>query len=125
MIESGIAARMITVRRQLPRNSRIIRAVRPAAMQPPMMTLLSEALTNTDWSKIALIETPLGQHVLDVRQRRANAVDHREGRDAAGLADGHQGARRAVDRHRIRLHLKAVVDVRHVAHEHGAAVDLP
>ena len=48
MIDSGIAARMISVSRQLPRNSRIISAVSPAAMAPPMSTLLSAALTNTD-----------------------------------------------------------------------------
>ena len=33
MIESGIDARMISVSRQLPRNSRIIRAVRPGGHQ--------------------------------------------------------------------------------------------
>ncbi len=48
MIESGIDARMISVSRQLPRNSRIISAVRPAAMRPPIMTLLSAALTKID-----------------------------------------------------------------------------
>jgi hypothetical protein len=51
---------MISVRRQFPRNSKIISAVRPAAIKPPISTLLSEALTNTDWSKIALMSTPAG-----------------------------------------------------------------
>src|ERR1700731_500552 len=60
MIEMGIVARMISVNRQLPRNSRIIVAVNPAAIIPPISTLLSDALTKIDWSKIALMLTPLG-----------------------------------------------------------------
>ena len=48
MIADGIVARMISVKRQLPRNSRIIIAVSPAAIIPPISTLLSEALTKTD-----------------------------------------------------------------------------
>ena len=48
MIDSGIVARMISVSRQLPRNSRIIIAVSPAAITPPISTLFSEALTKTD-----------------------------------------------------------------------------
>ena len=60
MIAIGIVARMISVRRQLPRNRRIISAVRPAARRPPVTTLFSAALTKTDWSKIGLIVTPWG-----------------------------------------------------------------
>ena len=48
MIESGIDARMISVSRQLPRNSRIISAVSPAAISPPMITLFNAALTKID-----------------------------------------------------------------------------
>ena len=48
MTESGIDARMINVNRQLPRNSRIIKAVRPAAISPPISTLLRAALTKMD-----------------------------------------------------------------------------
>ncbi len=48
MIASGMVARMISVKRQLPRNSRIIIAVSPAAIKPPIITLSSEALTKTD-----------------------------------------------------------------------------
>ncbi len=51
---------MISVSRALPRNSRIISAVSAAAISPPITTLLSAALTKTDWSKIAFIETPGG-----------------------------------------------------------------
>ena len=60
MIAMGIVARMISVRRQLPRKSRIISAVSPAAIRPPITTLFSAALTKTDWSKSGLIDTPAG-----------------------------------------------------------------
>ena len=46
--DSGIDARMINVSRQLPRNSRIINAVSPAAISPPMITLFKAALTKMD-----------------------------------------------------------------------------
>jgi Xaa-Pro aminopeptidase len=48
MIDSGMDARMMRVSRQLPRKSRIISAVSPAAMAPPITTLLSGALTKMD-----------------------------------------------------------------------------
>lgn len=48
MIDNGMDARMISVSRQLPRNKRIIKAVRPAAIAPPITTLLSAALTKID-----------------------------------------------------------------------------
>ena len=51
---------MISVSRQLPRNSRIISAVSPAAIRPPITTLFSAALTKMDWSKSGLIDTPSG-----------------------------------------------------------------
>ena len=60
MIDSGIEARMMSVNRQLPRNNKIMSAVRPAAIAPPMTTLLSAAFTNNDWSKMALMVTPAG-----------------------------------------------------------------
>ena len=58
-----------------------------------------------------------GMHVAD-------AVNDGEGRHAPGLADGDQRAGPAVDGNRIGLHLEAVMHVRDVAHEHGAAIDL-
>ena len=47
---SGIEVAMITVERQLPRNSRIIRLVRAAAMTPSLTTPEIAAFTNSDWS---------------------------------------------------------------------------
>ncbi len=47
-IDSGIETAMISVLRQLPRNSRIIAAVRPAAMTPSRTTPLMAARTKID-----------------------------------------------------------------------------
>ena len=47
---SGIEVAMMTVERQLPRNNRIIRLVRPAAIAPSRTTPLMAAFTNRDWS---------------------------------------------------------------------------
>ena len=65
-----------------------------------------------------------GEHGLDVGQRSAHPVDHCERRNTASFSDGHEGARRSIDRHGIGLHLKPVVDMRHIAHEHHPPVDL-
>ena len=68
MIDSGIDARMISVSRQLPRNRRIISAVSPAAISPPISTLFSAALHED-----RLVEDRLDRHaggsiLGDVRQ---------------------------------------------------------
>ncbi len=47
-IDSGMEMQTMTVLRQLPRNSRIIRPVRPAAMAPSRNTPLMAARTNSD-----------------------------------------------------------------------------
>eukprot|EP01132_Coremiostelium_polycephalum_P018387 gene18386-biopygen9893 len=52
---SGIDVAMITVERQLPRNSRIIRLVNAAAMIPSRATPLMAERTNSDWSPIRSI----------------------------------------------------------------------
>src|ERR1700759_2595752 len=52
---SGIEAAMITVDRQLPRKSRIIRLVSAAAITPSLTTPEIAAFTNTDWSFSRLI----------------------------------------------------------------------
>ena len=48
------------VDRQEPRNSRIIIAVNAAAIAPSRTTLVTAALTNTDWSNSSLILRPGG-----------------------------------------------------------------
>ena len=47
-MESGIDARIINVSRQLPKNSRIMSAVSPAAISPPIITLSRAACTKMD-----------------------------------------------------------------------------
>src|ERR1700722_8915073 len=64
MMDNGIAARMITDRRTLPRNMMITSAVRPAAMQALRSTLFSAPFTNTDWSNKGLTVTSLGNTFL-------------------------------------------------------------
>ncbi len=46
----GMEVAMMTVERQLPRNSRIIMLVRAAAMMPSRKTPFTAAFTNSDWS---------------------------------------------------------------------------
>ncbi len=48
IIDSGIDTAMINVARQLPRNSRIIRPVRHAAISASRNTPCTEARTNSD-----------------------------------------------------------------------------
>ncbi len=48
--DRGMEVAMITVDRQLPRNSRIITLVRAAAMTPSLITPETAALTKIDWS---------------------------------------------------------------------------
>ena len=59
-IESGIDTAMITVLRQLPRNTRIINAVRQAAISASRSTPEIDACTNTDWSASGLISSSGG-----------------------------------------------------------------
>ncbi len=54
-IASGIDTAIITVERQLPRNSRIIRLVSAAAIRPSRATPLMAERTNSDWSPIRSI----------------------------------------------------------------------
>ena len=54
-MDSGMVSAMISVLRQLPRKSRTISAVRPAAISASTTTPLTAALTNTDWSNSGVI----------------------------------------------------------------------
>ena len=53
-IDSGIETATMMVLRQLPRNSKIINAVKHAAIKPSTNTLSMAAFTNTDWSNSSL-----------------------------------------------------------------------
>jgi len=54
---SGIEVAMMSVERQLPRNSRIIKLVKAAAMMPSCATLLIAPRTNSDWSPIGAMSS--------------------------------------------------------------------
>ena len=69
-IDSGIDTAMMRVERQLPRNSRIISAVRQAAMTASRMTLTTAPLTKIDWSASASIRN-CGGKVCSTRGRMA------------------------------------------------------
>ncbi len=58
---SGIEIAMITVERQLPRNSRIIAAVRPAAIKASRTTPRIAELTKTDWSDTGVTVSARGR----------------------------------------------------------------
>ena len=54
-IDSGMDTAMISVLRQLPRNRRIMSAVRQAAIMASRITPFTAARTNNDWSAIGSI----------------------------------------------------------------------
>ena len=58
--DSGIETAMMTVERQLPRNSRIITLVSSAAMTPSTATPSIAPRTNTDWSPMKPIFSASG-----------------------------------------------------------------
>src|SRR5260370_18266594 len=61
---SGIDALTISVLRQLPRNTRTIKAVRKAAVIASCTTSRIDARTSTDWSKIGVRVSALGSPAL-------------------------------------------------------------
>ena len=58
--ESGIEIAIMKVERTLPKNIRIINAVKIAAKVPEKITSRIEAFTNTDWSNKTCIFTSRG-----------------------------------------------------------------
>src|SRR3981081_3597847 len=56
-IDSGIEIAMMIVLRQLPRNSRIISAVRAAAITVSRITPVTAERTKTDWSESGSIRS--------------------------------------------------------------------
>ena len=115
-IESGIDTAMISVLRQLPRKSRIISAVRHAAISASRSTPLIDARTNSDWSASGLISSSGGR--LGLRSRGSSVLDVRddvERRGVADLLDRQQRRALAVDADDVGLRREAVADVRDVA----------
>ena len=62
---------MMTVERQLPRKSRIIRLVSAAAITPSWITPLTAAATNSDWSPISAMSRLSGSDGLRILELAA------------------------------------------------------
>ncbi len=63
-IDSGIEMVIISVERQLPRNSRIITPVRDAAMRASRTTVVTALVTKPDWSPAGVRLRPGGRVLL-------------------------------------------------------------
>ncbi len=110
-IDSGIETAMMQVLRQLPRNSRISAAVRPAAISASRTTPLMAARTKTDWSNSGVILMSLGRSCASAGNCASNALDDVEGRGAAVLEHRQQHAALAVLAHDVGLRRKSVAHV--------------
>ena len=121
-MDSGMEMAMISVLRQLPRNSRIMSAVRAAAMTASRTTPPIAARTKIDWSPTRSMLNPSGSCPRILGRRCLMLLDDVERRGAAGLEHAHQHATVAVAAHDVGLRRVAVAHVRHVAHIDDAAV---
>ena len=122
-IDSGIEVATISVLRHEPRNSRIIRAVSPAAIAPSLSTPV-DGRPDED----RLVEQQLHlqfrrQLGLDRGQGCAHALDHAQGRGPLALEDGHEHRPAAVAADDVGLHREAVRHVGHVLDVDRDAVD--
>ena len=72
-IDSGIDTAMMIVLRQLPRKTRIMMAVKHAAMIASRTTPLIDARTKMDWSPMGVMRSASGKCRSDLRQQSANA----------------------------------------------------
>ena len=115
---------MMTVERQLPRKSRIIRPVSAAASTPSRIDrtdrVLDEGRLVADRDELA---RDSGSEFAQTRHQLLDAVDDVERRRRARLDDGHQHGVRAVDAHHVDLRRIAVMHKSDVADAHRRAID--
>ncbi len=123
--ESGMEMAMMTVERQLPRKSRIIRLVSAAARGAFAHHALDRRLDENrlvgegnDLVGIRQLRLQLGQLVID-------SLHHIEGGGRAILHDGGEHGAGAVDMHHVLLRRKAVADMADIAHEQRRPVHCP
>ncbi|MGF6837829.1 hypothetical protein QF001_001696 [Paraburkholderia youngii] len=90
--ESGIVAAMMSVARQLPRKSRIIAAVRHAAISGSRTTPAMADFTKTDWSAIGVILNVLGRPAAVFGSSALTLLDDGERRGAASFFHREQRA---------------------------------
>ena len=122
-IDSGIDTAMISVERQLPRNSRIIMAVSPAAMTASRMTPTTARLDENRLVGESLDPQLRRQRLFHPRQHGANAVDDADRRGIAGFDDAKQHAATAILAHDVGLRRKSDADGRDVAEIDGRIAD--
>ena len=121
---SGIDVATISVERQLPRKSRIMSAVRQAAIDRLRDDALDGAADEDGLVGEQLHVHPGRQHRLEAGQHVLDRGDHVEGGGVTGLEDGDDDAAAAVQADDIHLHSRALPHVRDIAHVDGRAVDL-
>ena len=125
-IESGMEMAMISVLRQLPRNSRIMTAVRHAAIIASRITPFTASRTNTDWSASGSILQRRRQRAAEMRGSSFAHLLHDVQRgDRSHLHHRQQRAALAVAPHDVGLRRKPVAHVRHVAHVDGRVAAAP
>jgi len=90
-MESGIETAMISVLRQLPRNTKIMMPVRQAAMIASRTTPLTALLTKTDWSARLNFQR-LWKRGCDRRQHLANSRHYADCRSVAGFQHAQKSA---------------------------------
>ena len=112
-----------SVDRHDPRNSRIISAVRPAAIAPSRSTPATDCFTNTDWSNSSLICMPGGAAARAVSQRLVHGIDDAQRRGVAVLDDAEQHRAAAVLPHHVLLHQPAVMNLADVLDEDRGPID--
>ena len=122
-MESGIEIQTISVLRQLPRNSRIIKPVRPAAIRASRTTPWIEARTKT-----RLVGE---RHHLQLRRNVGqdsgkcglHRIDDGQSGSLPVPGDGHQNAARSVGADDIVLDRESVVNLRDVFDVYRCAVN--
>ena len=114
-IDSGIEVETITVFRQLPRNTRISTETRIDEMIASWITFSHRGAHEHRLVEIELQFEPGGRGRLDLRQRVARRIDHRERRGVGVLEDREVDRALAVDVHDVGLGREAVADVPDIA----------
>ncbi len=114
-IESGIETAMISVLRQLPRNSRIIRPVRHAAITASRITPCNGSAHEDGLIRQRLDLQFRRQRGRHHRQQFANAIHHRERGSVSGLHDREQHGAAAILADDIGLRRKAIAHVADIA----------
>ena len=115
-IDSGIETAMISVERQLPRNTRIITAVRQAAIMASRTTPLIDGAHEDGLVGRAIDPQLRRQLALDVFDPVAHVLDDLQRRGRPRLHDRHHDGALSVHAYDIRLRWVAIAHMGHVAH---------